>query len=563
MTKKRATSLLCFMGLVILINCVLMLCLRYNSQGVTYPLTQFDVTLNGREYQKIDITKFYTITNDKLKKEDQIILSTRLPQNKSLVFPGLLFKSRYCTVECYVDDNLVCDYGLKRYQKHQFVGKKYHFITLPSDYEGKRLTIKMTVAEDNPFSAITPIYLGSLADLRGQFVNEHMMIIFTGMFLFVFGIAFLCISLLYISSVHEALSFLFSSLLCINLGLCLMAHYNVMPLFMDIQQETEIEYLTMYMIVPYCYVIVYFIQNIENKPLYLGAAAASIGSVLVQYLLHFVFNIHLRKTLPMYHIVGVVGFVLIMIFTYRNIKKRNIQGSGAIQMGGILILALAEVAQLIIYNLDNMHISTPKIVSMVIITTGCLVFVISQLANYLLFITQTIAQRQEYASLSHLAYADGLTNLPNRASADKLLSDLDSSEDDYCIISIDLNGLKAVNDNMGHLAGDRYIKDFAKVLTTSFEDDGFCARIGGDEFLVILRDAASKDIDGLLGRMNSALNVMNALYPEYHRSVASGYAFRHECPEGSPSHEVYLIADQRMYAIKRKMHEALGIKTRL
>ncbi len=197
------------------------------------------------------------------------------------------------------------------------------------------------------------------------------------------------------------------------------------------------------------------------------------------------------------------------------------------------------------------------------ISGGCLFFAICQLANYLLFVTQSYAQKQEYASLSHLAYADGLTNLPNRASTDKEMRELNNLTTDYCIISIDLNGLKLVNDKFGHPSGDKYITDFSKVLVSAFGDAGMCARIGGDEFLVIIRDSEGKDIDALLSRMDSALNVMNALYTEYHRSVATGHAFRHECGDGATSHEVYLLADKRMYENKRRMHEELGIKTRL
>ena len=140
---------------------------------------------------------------------------------------------------------------------------------------------------------------------------------------------------------------------------------------------------------------------------------------------------------------------------------------------------------------------------------------------------------------------------------------MDELTTDYCIISIDLNGLKIVNDKFGHPSGDKYIKDFSKVLISTFGDVGMCARIGGDEFLVIIRDSVGKDIELLLGRMDSALNVMNALYPEYQRSVATGHAFRHECGDKATSHEVYLLADQRMYEKKRKMHEELGIKNRL
>ena len=79
---------------------------------------------------------------------------------------------------------------------------------------------------------------------------------------------------------------------------------------------------------------------------------------------------------------------------------------------------------------------------------------------------------------------------------------------------------------------------------------------------MIIEDASIYDIEALIGRMNSAINVMNALYPEYHRSVATGYAYKHECPE-KDSHEVYLLADQRMYENKKRMHEELGISARV
>ena len=80
--------------------------------------------------------------------------------------------------------------------------------------------------------------------------------------------------------------------------------------------------------------------------------------------------------------------------------------------------------------------------------------------------------------------------------------------------------------------------------------------------MVILNNITDLDIDGLISRMNSALNVMNALYTEYSRSVAVGYSYRHEF-ETPNAHKVYMRADKRMYEEKRKMHEELGIHCRL
>lgn len=539
-------------------------CIRFNPD---YPITILEdgwtVSINGNVHNNVNLFDIYKLHEGDFERGDDITMTITLPDLGKIPFPAILFRSRYTTLKCYVDGEKVFDFGQDLYDNHRFLGKMYHFITLPLDYQGKELKMVMKVSEKDAFKSLAGPRLGSQPDVESQFINEHLMIIATGMFLMIFGIAFFCINLFFVSSIPDIRSFLVGSVFCMNTAAWIMTYYNVLSPFIYTPYETQIEYFTLYLIVPYCYLIMFFIQKIENKKLYLAAAFVTSGLTMSQYILHYGFGIHLRDTLPMYHIVCVLGFILISYYLIRNIKKKDLTTSGMIQMVGVVAFAVAEILHLVIYQLETMHIKTISLLNIVIIDTGCLIFVLCQLANYLLYITNAYAQRKEFASLNHLAYADGLTNLPNRARADKLLDDLDTGNQDYCIISVDLNGLKDVNDKFGHPSGDKYIKDFAKVLTATFEDTGFCARIGGDEFLVIIEDASEKDINALLSRMTSALNVMNALYSEYQRSVATGHAFRHECPEGASSHEVYLLADQRMYEMKRKMHEELGIHSRL
>ena len=449
------------------------------------------------------------------------------------------------------------------YEKKAFIGKMYHFISLPMDYQGKEFVMEMLVAEEDAFETLAPLKLGSQPDVESGFINDHLAIIATGMFLLIFGVAFLCITMFFVTSTPDIKGLLVGSLFCANLAAWIMCYYNVLSPFIYTRMETQIEYFTLYLIVPYCYLIIYFVQKIEKKKLFLTAALISSCVTVMQFVLHYGFNIHLRMTLPLYHIVSVFGFGIMLYFFVRNIIRKDITPSGMIQMSGLVAFAVAEIVHLIVYIMDTMHIPNSYHLGIIAIDSGCLIYVMCQMANYLLFITQSYAQRKEYASLTHLAYADGLTNMPNRARADKIIDDLDKTDTDYCIVRVDLNGLKEVNDKFGHPSGDRYIKDFSKVLTTSFEDQGFCARIGGDEFLVIIETASEHEVEGMIGRMNSALNVMNAIYSEYHRSAATGFAFRHECPPDSPARDVYLLADQRMYDMKRKMHEELGITGRL
>ncbi len=544
---------------------VSILIMRYTfSFKQEYPILEIDkgwtVTLNSNTFEDVDITRFYEILDAKLARNDRISMTNVLPDDGDIPFPVIQCKTRYTTLSVYLDDNLIYEFGLMDYAEEKFIGKINHFITLPSDYAGKTLRMDMYVNERNAFSAMEPLKLGSQPDVEGKLTHSNIQIIITGFFMLAFGLAFLCITLLFIMAVPEVVTLLISSLFCIFMGTYIMCYYNILSLFMNSPHETMIEYITLYTMVPFCYIMLYLIQNVQNKKLYLIVASVGCLIPIMQYILHFAFNIHMKATLPLYHVDGLVGFGLVLHYTRKNLKERDIPPGELIQMAGLFIFTVCQTLHLAIYLLDSIHIKIYPPIAKGIISMGCLYFAMCQLANYLVNITEAYATKKENASLSHLAYADGLTNLANRAKSDSYLESLNDTNDDYCVISIDLNGLKPVNDKFGHLAGDKYIKDFAKVLGNTFGDDSFKARIGGDEFLVIIKDSSVVDVSSLISRMNSALNVLNALYPDYHRSVATGYAFRHEC-QGKGSHEVYLLADQRMYELKRKMHEDLGLHT--
>ncbi len=520
------------------------------------------ISVNNSDFKEVSMWHAYKGFEGSLVPGDHVIMKYVLPDT-NLPNPVVLFRTRYTTFTCYVDGHKVYDFGGEYYKAGKFIGKMYHMVSLPADYAGKTLVFDMFAGEPNAFKSLHAPVFGSHTDISGTFVRDHLIIIATGMFMFVFGLTFLCIAMVFVNFVPEVKSLLVGSLFCMNLAAWLLSYYNILSLFIYTERESEVEYFTMYLVVPYCYWLLYYIKDLKKDRIYRAIMVVSISVPTLQFLLHYIFNIHLRVTLPMYHIVAVLGFTVLIyyaVITNRHIKDEP--ASTVIQLVGLLSFASGHFIHLIIYVLEVNNFKTNEMFNKAIISIACLIFAACQLATYLVYITATYAKRQENISLSHLAYADGLTNLANRSKADKLMEELNSAKDDYCIMSIDLNGLKDVNDKFGHPSGDRYIKEFAKVLSNTFEDEDFYARIGGDEFLVVLRDAGTRDINALIERMNSALNVMNALYPEYKRSVSTGFAFRHERENGN-SHEVYLLADQRMYENKRRMHQELGIHPRL
>ena len=152
-----------------------------------------------------------------------------------------------------------------------------------------------------------------------------------------------------------------------------------------------------------------------------------------------------------------------------------------------------------------------------------------------------------------LLFEDTLTGHFNRVTSDEKMAELDKTGDDFCLISLDLNGLKEVNDNAGHPAGDRLLRSFANALYTTFNSIGTCYRIGGDEFLVITSTTDKATIDSLLQQLDKKLLDLDESDPEINHSVSYGYAFRSETSENE-AHAAFMLADKKMYDYKRKYY---------
>lgn len=114
------------------------------------------------------------------------------------------------------------------------------------------------------------------------------------------------------------------------------------------------------------------------------------------------------------------------------------------------------------------------------------------------------------AEAADAATQDSLTGLLNRRglelTADSILRAARRKNAPVALLFIDLDQLKATNDTFGHVAGDALICEAARHLAETFRDADAVARVGGDEFAVLLLDAGPKDAAYLVSRARSALS---------------------------------------------------------
>ena len=116
------------------------------------------------------------------------------------------------------------------------------------------------------------------------------------------------------------------------------------------------------------------------------------------------------------------------------------------------------------------------------------------------------------------------------------------------VASIDLDHLKAVNDRYGHAAGDRFIREAASVLSHHARAGDAVARVGGDEFLVLLSDADAHAARAYADRIRRAVRTWRYEEHGYGMGFCVGWA---ACTEAGGLEAAVRLADKRMYARKR------------
>ena len=131
-------------------------------------------------------------------------------------------------------------------------------------------------------------------------------------------------------------------------------------------------------------------------------------------------------------------------------------------------------------------------------------------------------RRQTESRMAHMAYHDGLTDLPNRAAflqaLNQMIEACEGTDEEFAVLCVDLDGLKEVNDVFGHALGDKLLIEVAQRLQDTARG-GLVARLSGDEFGLII-DGKQPDAGLAL-----AQQLGEALAPEFHidgRAVRAG-----------------------------------------
>lgn len=161
---------------------------------------------------------------------------------------------------------------------------------------------------------------------------------------------------------------------------------------------------------------------------------------------------------------------------------------------------------------------------------------------------------KETERLAHLAHYDNLTKIPNRylllERISHLITQSERNDNNFSLLYIDLDKFKTINDTKGHAFGDQILKETASRILQTIRHSDTIARIGGDEFVLLLENTSDKNIimsisEAIIETLNRAFFVNNEVV---HISCSIGVSIYPE--DGVTTDALLAKADRAMYKAK-------------
>lgn len=167
-------------------------------------------------------------------------------------------------------------------------------------------------------------------------------------------------------------------------------------------------------------------------------------------------------------------------------------------------------------------------------------------------------QRELEKQLQHMSMHDALTGLYNRAWFQyEILRQEGEPHAPVSLIMCDIDGLKIINDTMGHKTGDAMLISTAKILKECVPEGDIVARIGGDEFAILLTRSSAQLVRGVCDRIKHKISNYNEMNSELPLSISLGFSVSNELSANISS--LFQEADNNMY--KEKLHHNRSIRS--
>jgi diguanylate cyclase len=176
--------------------------------------------------------------------------------------------------------------------------------------------------------------------------------------------------------------------------------------------------------------------------------------------------------------------------------------------------------------------------------------------GYVVVLEDVSLSRQLERRLAFLANHDTLTRLPNRhafeAAVEKALLDARDKDATYSLCCLDLDRFKQINDSLGHAAGDYALQQVVVVMNQWKLVNDYIARVGGDEFIILMRNTSAHSAEQRMAALEYAIDNMNGVFEGQPFELGLSFGVAQIRGSSVDADQVLRLADSRCYAHKSR-----------
>lgn len=454
--------------------------------------------------------------------------------------PYIMINSKYFNYSVYLDDEQIYAFEEPKDGFSAASGYQLRMIKLGQDFSDRVLKLKITPALSNTIKyKIEAPKIGSRSDMLWSLIKKEIFSVVTASVIILLGIVLLLLCFLMSRQIQTDKLF-FIGILSVICGIYIIAQNQITYLMIA---NSYVIYYAKYMALSMIPLIVSIFAGMnvygKIKKFYECMSVLFIINIAAQNIMNFVFRIDFKSMLYITHVLIIMLGAIIFATMIACRRDKNVQ----LMLLSLVLPVFGAIADLVMLYLGT-HSSVVYYFSI-----GLYIFIAMQAFS---ICRQYIKYKNELMraeTYEKLAFTDGLTGLYNRLSFENDINEKTSSGSTVCI-SIDINNLKIINDTHGHGAGDILIRAMGEILENAVGSRGKIYRIGGDEFIVIVKNTDDAEVREFLDKIQSCREEYNS-QSEMPIEFAIGVSFART--DDNSYEKVVARADKEMYDNKREM----------
>lgn len=523
------------------------------EQKIVFDAVSFNknwsVLIDDRKYINIDLTDFsFPVVST----GTTIELENVLPQF-NVPNPVLRIYTLYCTVELYLNDELVYTYGQELLKKSKNVGCGAHVTSLENYKQGDRVKIILNVTEKRSFTSFQPAWIESAEKTFGNMLSGRLFLIFIAVFLVVLGLVSSFVILFFVFFNKPIAKILALSQSLLWLGIFELYTNRCMVIFfsnysLNSWMEHVSLYCTNFAVLALFYTVITR-RKIEKQIVLCLIYIFAVYCALI-LLLDYSGVMHLPATRNVQFVLLGIEIIFALYISIRNIRLQFWQER--LPSIGFLLMLFFFIVDIVRYPVQKYLMLNLAVMQGSPVSFGLLIFLTVMVSSYLLNIRPESGKKAMQALNEKHLRLDYQTGFLNSFAINEYLKSLDENErGEFSILMLQLVPAGRETPDLLSLDVSDILVAFSNHIKENLNGRAEIGYFGNAEFCAISQDLRKEDIHRLLITLDEQLFTEIQKHPRFQYTLAHGLVFRSEV-----EHLTYLLplAKERLRSHKDSLH---------